>query len=244
MATRFYLTASSSKQYVPAISPNPDAAWQETASLVRRRARTMYDYGTPAAFANVTATSTATTPELHINAQYISDPLEAQTITGTLTGQVRCVESATAGTGTIAVGVRVINDAGSVRGTLLSVVASTGSAAPPDYAASLTNRPLVGASSSTLNLSSVAAVAGDRIVIELGTRDVDTSTSRTYSLNFGASSSAGDLPADSTTTTASAPWVEFSQTLVFMSLRPPRFDDGATWQRAIDIIASGPMPGD
>lgn len=245
MATRFYITSSSSTMYgLPAITPAVDAAWQETAALVRRRARVTYD-PLATAFASITATSTATTPELHAQIQAISDPIEAQTISGTVTGQFRCLESASAGTGTVAIGIRVVSDAGTVRGTLLAVTGNTnaGSTTPPDFATSLTNRQLTGASSSNpLTLSSVTAVAGDRIVFEIGTRDIDTSTSRTYSVNIGSSSSAGDLPADNTTTTAAAPFVELSGTITFMSLRPPTFTDMAEQQDGGDVIASGIVP--
>lgn len=240
MATRFYISASSSKSFTPTISPTASSSWNVTSAMVRRSGKTQYD-GTATPFIDITSTSKATTPELHACVQVISDPLEAQTITGTLYGQIRALESATAGTGTVAIGARVISDAGTVRGTLLAISATTtATATPPDLATTLTNRPFAGASSSSqLTLSSVSAQAGDRVVIEIGVRDQDTSTSRTYSVNIGASSSAGDLPLDSTTTTAAAPWVEFSQTLKFMGLRRPTYDDGVVHARKNDVVTMG-----
>ncbi len=242
MATRFYVTSSSSKAGLPAGTPAVDAAWQESGALVRRRALTYRDLS---AATSITATSTATNPELHVHVQAISDPVSAQTISGTLTCQFRCAESAVAGNGTLQIGARVIADDGTVRGTLLAVTGSTTTTStPPEFATSLTNRQITGASSSNpLGLTNVTAVAGDRIVFEIGSRDA-SGGSQTFDINIGAPSSATDLAADNTTTTANNPWVEVSGAITFLqqSAWAPEYSRGLEQVDAGDIVASGMLP--
>lgn len=235
MATRFYLSSSSSAPMLPAdvyINVAPTSSWQETAALVHRRCSEGWKRST--AMTSIASTSSATSPETHATARFFSDPLEAQTISGTVSGQIRCLESASAGTGTVAIGIRVITPAGTVRGTLLNV---TGAAL--DYATSLTNRSIAGPSSSTaVALTSTAVTAGDVIEIVLGTRDVDTNASRSYTINIG-DNAGSDLAVDQSTTTANNPWVEFSQDLIFMDVRRPEFIDGPELQDGGHAVPSG-----
>lgn len=148
--------------------------------------------------------------------QGVSDPLAAQTITGTVKGQFRCQENFA---GNIDAEPQlklyvVSNDGSSVRGVLLDFDGAT----TPDaheYATALTNRsfPRGGVAA----VSSVVCQAGDRIVSEVGSRKTAVaSASRTATLDFG-DAGASDLPEDESTTTQLNPWLEFSQTLVFQS---------------------------
>jgi len=120
-------------------------------------------------------------PEYIAVAQYVSEPLTAQTISGTVKGQLRCMESAAAFNGTIAVLIKVVSfDGKTVRGTLLSLSASDATTTPPEFAASLTNRKLMDVNENPLlSLTSVDAQDGDRIVVELGIREVDTNAADT-----------------------------------------------------------------
>lgn len=207
--------------YFPSAGPSPlptltfDAAWQETAAAVRRGIIAgNKKRGTAAA--TITVTSTATTPELHLAAQYVSPPLLAQTIAGTIRGQFLCLESLAAFNGNLQIGIRVVSrDGATVRATLLAVTGSTNNGAtPPEFATSLTNRRYLNSSDVTpVALSSYTCVEGDRLVIEIGVRDADTSTSRTGGISFGDNTT--DLPTDDTTTTLNDPWIEFDSIILF-----------------------------
>ena len=146
--------------------------------------------------------------------QYVSDPLAAQTISGTVKSVVRAVESATATDARAQFLIRVVsNDGSTVRGTLLAHDTTTGLVSEFS-AASPTNRkfPLAW-SAPGATLSSVACEAGDRLVIAFGCRIHASGTNaRTVELRFG-DAAASDLAEDETSTTDLNPWVEFSQAI-------------------------------
>ena len=213
MPTRLYLATSNFAGGVPPISPAFDAVWGNTTGAARRwlipsDVRDATDLlGDTADFAE---TSGVTIDVLMV--QFISPGLLAPvTIGGTLKGQIRVREShADADMRAQVIAKVVSNDGAIVRGTLLGP--DTGGLGS-EFATSLTNRrfPRGGAQS----LSSVSALAGDRIVIEVGYRAHDALTSsRSARLRVGQSAAA-DLPEDETTTTDLNPWFEFSDTLTF-----------------------------
>ncbi|MBK5270283.1 MAG: hypothetical protein JJE22_04640, partial [Bacteroidia bacterium] len=146
--------------------------------------------------------------------QFISEPLQAQTITGTFTGQVRLnVNSTTSTTALGFVFVRIISNDGT------SIVTEVGSATTTPLSTTLSNRTLISLNVGTLNIT-----AGQRICVDLGwRRSVGTSTTRTGTASRG-SSSGTDLPVDNSTTAVNNPWFQFSQNLVFL---PPANDDCA-----------------
>ncbi len=192
-----------------------DAAWENSVSAVRRQAIVNgRKRGTAAASVNVVGT--AANPEQQLHAQYITRPLLAQTISGNVRGQFRALESAANVNGTIQIGIRVVSkDGTTVRGTLLAVGGTTTTTStPPEFATSLTNRRLLTAGDVTpLPLSSVVCQEGDRLVIEIGHNNKDTSTSRNVDISFG--DNTVDLLTDDTTTTAQDPWIEFDTTIAF-----------------------------
>lgn len=209
MATRFYLQNSIAADISPAFSTE----WTGTTSADRlwcdtEKCRT--------AMANKTVTMLGGSgAEFELARMYVSDPLQEQDISGTVKGQIRCVESLTTNNATVAITIRLVdgNDGANLK-TLLALTASDDTTAtPPEFATSLTNRKLQDASeSASLTLTAAYVPEGSRLVIELGVREV--ATAGTASLNFG-DDSATDLAEDNTTTTANNPWIEFSQTLVF-----------------------------
>lgn len=151
--------------------------------------------------------------------QYVSEPISGnQTISGTIKGQMLCRESSGQLNATIAISIRVVsNDGNTIRGTLLALRADDYSVGtPPEFATSFINRPLqlVSGIPAALTLSVVNALDGDRIVIEIGIREVNTSTARYATINFG-DNSATDLAEDTSTTTQNNPWIEFSQGIRF-----------------------------
>jgi len=162
----------------------------------------------PVNFAAITQTATDDYDTLAL--QFVSDPISAQTITGTIKGQIKCLESSALANFSYAIVVKVVSGDGStVRGTLYTDFSDTGAEFDD---ATRTNRKFPAAGSA---LGSVVAQAGDRIVIEIGARKNGTNaSSRTATLTVG-DSVASDLPEDEVETGVLNPWIEFSQTIKF-----------------------------
>lgn len=214
MATRFYLendvTALSPAGGQPTLTPAFDAAWGVTTNAVRRWLTTTKLGTTIANSAGYAETSAAAVNVLF--AQFISAPLAAQTISGTVKGQMRALENATDADGRAQVVIWVVKPDGSSRGTLLAADAS---ALSSEFATSLTNRKFPLAAISPATLTSTAVSAGDRLVVELGWRAHNvTATSKSATFSYGTSSGT-DLAEDETTTAANNPWLELSGTVTF-----------------------------
>lgn len=196
--TRFYLPSTGAAEVTPAFS----ASWNLTTSADQLRCTTVKQATTMTN--KVTANSSSV--QNILNRQYVSDPIAGQTISGTVNGQVRGRESNNAMNGFSSITIRVVsNDGTTVRGTPLAI--TTGAT---EYSTAVTNRntPISSA------LTSVNAQNGDRIVIEIGARQMAASTNRNVTQSFG-DDSATDLAVDETTTTADNPWVEFSGDIKF-----------------------------
>jgi hypothetical protein len=196
----------------PIVSPTlATAGWTGTGSAVRRTLEfEQRSDHVQEILAVAGATAGARTD--YLVAQYTSQPLDVnQTITGTITGQVMAAMGVNAsGKGVAQVFVWVMKADGTSRGTLLAFNATDAS----EFTTTRTNRqfPRGGA----LALSSVAALAGDRIVVEIGwSKFENATTSRSVALLLG-NPSGTDLPQDQTDTTQTkVPWIEFSQNLTF-----------------------------
>ena len=203
-ATRFYYH-SSGGQYEGA--PAYDSAWEVTSAVGIGRTRTIR---TGTAMTNYTSGASSVVQDILIG-QLISDPIGAQTISGTVKGQARCKESNGGMNAYTAVCIRVVsNDKSTVRGTLLSVTNGTSASTELAATGSGTNRYFPASTA----LTAVTTQNGDRIIIELGARQTANSNNRTVSL-VGGDDSATDLAEDESTTTANNPWIEFSQDIKF-----------------------------
>jgi hypothetical protein len=160
--------------------------------------------------ASATETTAAILNKQHV--QLISMPLAAQTITGTVKGYALFSESDAAQDCRVQCEIRIISQAGTVRGTLL---AANTDALSSEFVATPTNRriPLLAA---TNTLTSVSAQEGDYLVVEIGHRThVASGTSYTATVRWQDDPGSTDLPEDETDTDATkAPWLEFSQTLI------------------------------
>jgi len=210
MALRIYLPASGAAGLAALAF---DAGWNKTSQATRLKG-VLAKIDT--ALTTRSMLSSAATPELHCCVQYQLAGLAAQSLSGTVKGQTRANVNNVLFAGTIAIGIRVVSAAGVVRGTALAVSASDSASTPPRLNTALTNRPFMDVSeNAALALTPVACQTGDVLVIELGSRDVDTGTARSCFLSVGDPIAAADLPEDSTTTTALCPWIEFSANLVF-----------------------------
>jgi hypothetical protein len=146
--------------------------------------------------------------------QYVVGPLAAQTISGTLTGIIRGLESNAAHNGTVAICVRQVSSTGTHIADLLAVAASDNTAAaPPEFGTTAATRRLQDvAEATTLTLTSRTFSDQDYLVIEIGFRKASTSTSTTVTLRFGDSAATDFAHTDGLTTDLN-PWVEFSGTI-------------------------------
>jgi hypothetical protein len=208
--TRFYLNLNTAAT----LTPTYNAGWNVTTGATRYAMNTTKDVSA------ITSKTTSAVSGIAVGRclldQWISDPLAAQTITGTFTGQIRFnVSNITSTTGQGFIYLRVINADG-------SIATEVGSATTTVLTATLTNRTMISLPVGTLNIT-----AGQRICIDLGwSYNIVAAVSRTCTISRG-SAAAADLAADNTTITANNPWVQFSQTLNFL---PPANDacSGAT----------------
>jgi YD repeat-containing protein len=152
-----------------------------------------------------------TTGTLALDRQYVSDPLAAQTISGTVRGYMMMREYA----GTDDVGYAyatmkvVSNDGTTLRGTLLTLSVYQGSFSEFINNASHKNETIF---SSTTSITSLAVQDGDRLVIEIGYSDLTGSSPEASSM-WGEN--APDCATNETDTTACAGWVEFTNGLIF-----------------------------
>lgn len=202
MTTRIYLPSSG---YSPApISPAFDGGWEWVGSAGRRRADTVKG-------ASPMATSTQTgivgSPRDVLMTQYLFGPLAAQTISGTLKGQIRARESSVNMDARAQLLAKVVSADGlTARGTLLAM--DTGALSSEfTVSSTLQNRkfPRGGAAA----LTNVAAQNGDWIVVELGFRHHATAGSFSASFRYGEAAGT-DLAEDETDTDDDAAWLEFS----------------------------------
>lgn len=210
MPTRFYFPATGSSQKA---QPAFDASWSaavkhNTTGAFRLRMTTMKgsDAITLSPIFNVDATAGGT----HLSRQYVSDALWGdQVINGTVSGQLAVRHEAGTDNMDIIVPVlRVANNNGtSFRGTLLGS-GSYGGGEGIDFISTSTNtkNKIIYSGQS---VSSVNALDGDRIVLELGCGHTAAGTTPQYRCRWGTN--GGDLPSsDEASTTAGAAWIQFN----------------------------------
>ncbi len=207
MPTRIYFLSSGEAAVTP-------STWAFSAQIAAPD--TFAGVTTPIASAMTSRTgATGTTSPIHrAMGRHVIGPLQAQTISGTVKGQMRGSENNAGANGTLAIAIKIITPAGADRGVLLAATASTGTATPPEFSTSLINRRMQNAAASFApGLTSQSATAGDYLVIEWGFRAA-TTTSRNIVLVLG-DDSVSDLGENETATAADNPWIEFSGDLLF-----------------------------
>lgn len=202
MSTRFYLPASGSQPVAPAFA----SAWTITGTAARCP---LVQAATLTAASSHSVTETATGVQHILHAQYVSEPLAAQTITGNFS---LCIKSNRAGANSNArtqVVVRVVDAAGTtVRGTLVAAATTYGSAT---YSTLLRVNSAV-----AIAMSGLAILDGDRLVVEVGDYNPDTSATSATTTNEIGDPLASDL-VFAQGSTSGRPWVEFSNTLTFLA---------------------------
>lgn len=200
MATRFYFRGTDS----PAVSPAFDSGWEVTTDgLHRQLVRSNFvKQNTPTANSTLANTPNTTTQDV-LSCQWVSDSILAQTISGTVSLVMRCVENVATVNATLACVIRVVSlDGNTVRGTLFSNFSQD------------TEFDIAGATSTRIiNVQSVTPVVcqdEDRIVVEIGGHLAAPSTTGTIQFFIGTDAGA-DYALTSGLTTVLNPWIEFSQ---------------------------------
>lgn len=210
MATRFYFPSSGGAP----VSPDFDAAWEDTTRASRRTTSTSKT-GTLTVAKQFGQGAAGAVDVLAV--QFISDPLASGlTISGTVKGQIVCAEYSTDLNARAQLVIRVVSGDGStVRGTLAAAqTEALSSEWGLDNAPKNRKFPL--AAISPVTVTNVDAQEGDRIVIEVGAK-VDDGFADEMEMTFRDFGET-DLPEDETSSTlAGNPWIELSATLTFAS---------------------------
>jgi hypothetical protein len=215
MATRLYVDQATT----PPVSPAFDAEWNVTASALRRAIQHRPSLVTTTT--TVVNTETSTTAQLdYLAYQFVSAPLIGdQTISGTLKTLLRARESSTAGDYRPQIIAKVVSgDGTTVRGTLYAGdLATTLANELTQSTSSYYTTWFPGGASTGATLSSVDALDGDRLVVEVGVRAFNVSaTSMSASIQAMAYGSYADATASGSTTTTLNTWLEFSQDIAMV----------------------------
>ena len=211
MATRLYFSES---EAAPVTPPAAGAEWEHNAGETRKLL-TAPD--------SSTLTTTAYAPDAvdHIAdedalyRQYVSDALEAQTLTGNVKAQLQCLEAHINNNLFLTMKILVIsNDGTTVRDTLLAITRDT--------TTEIQVSPARNKNFPSTSLGSYACAAGDRLCVEIGVGGLPVAVAGTQghnaSLRFGCDASSGDLPEDDGESgTTYRPWIEFDATFAFVT---------------------------
>jgi hypothetical protein len=169
----------------------------------------------------VAITPTGVNPSNVLGAQFVSKPIAAQTITGTLKAYIYCKEAATSNNFFPHMGARVVSgDGTTVRGTLIAVSAVTTGKTEMVAAANPSGQRCGGFTNpnSGETVGSVICQAGDRIVVEFGWLQQSTNAGNHQWAVWG-DDQATDAPENNTDLNATTrnPWAELSFTVAFQS---------------------------
>ncbi len=214
MGTRLYFDATAA----PAITPGFDAGWSDTSEAVRRRLRDFAHryHDTTAATGSQIGPWSGTAGTKALDRQYLSDPLVAQTISGTIKGQVLPFEIATAdNVDDVFTTIKVVsNDGSTVRATLVAF----GAYGTRSEFTTLTT----GRNTSFLvaqALSSYTCIDGDRLLIEIGYSNSTAGTTPEAAAKWGRGTQGSSDALEANTGTSGNPWIEFSGAVLFQRTR-------------------------
>jgi hypothetical protein len=200
-ATRFYFPADTAAQ----VAPVANGAWGYTSEAVNR-----YLAMTPktnTALADGTSIGPWTAGQTALDRRYVSDPLAAGTLSGTIACVLMAREFATQDNTTSRFEVYVVHEDGqTVRGTSLAI----GQYGPATELLNSAIRNKRFADGDTIG--SVSMSEGDRIVVCIGYTDASGSTPEGLA-HYGDPTAGTDLAENETNTTANPGWVEFSASL-------------------------------
>ncbi len=235
MPTRFYFRTTEAA----AISPGY-AAWGYTTEALRRR-MVVAKSGDAITLGSQIGPWTATIGFTALDRQYVSDPIAAQTISGTFGLQLMVREYATGdNVNSLYLCIKVVDSTGALRANIATL--GYYGPTPLEFISNTTHRNKTGAYSDAF--TAVNALAGDRIVVEIGYACSVACTTPEASAKWG--DNATDLPVNETQTTDGAGWLEFSGTIqwpaaVVTGAASPS-GKGSTAAAALAIILAGAQP--
>lgn len=214
MPTRLYLPGTLADEAGLPFSAPFDPGWEHMANAYRRRAQPAPS-GTAMQMQAAPNETGANNRDILLR-QYLFGPLAAQTLAGTVKGQIRAKAgwSSNGSTywdhGRAQMLVKVVAGDGSLRATALAMT----SASTPEFdiSAHVNARFPQGWSGAGATLTGVDIKRGDFLVLEIGLRRSLTGGQVYSELVFG-DSAAGDLAEDEADTDPDNPWVEFSANL-------------------------------
>ncbi len=200
MATRFYMYPTANVPPAP-VSPAYDTNWTLTnnrAALVRKTLNALAVSNNPNA-----STTSGSTQNIALR-QYVSEPLRAQTISGTFSMVVKCAETDALSNVFLAVSVNLVSQDGSIlRGNLYNAFGTQDTEFPTTAATRIINAQAI---------TSQTALDGDRITVEIGGRAVSPTASNTFSIILTTNQTTDYALTSGLTTTINS-WCEFSQDL-------------------------------
>lgn len=204
MATRFYLASSGTAAASPAVA----GAWEQSASIFVRMPTSTTKQNT--ALTDFTDAFGPASTGQTCWCQWISDTLDVDQSIASATADivVRGAEAAASNNLYLAFNVRVISGDGStVRGTLAHKGTNTGGS---EYGTATRTRIWA-----AVPLSTVNALAGDRICIEIGFHGESPIAGASGTLRFGDPTAGTDHALTTNLPNDDVPWFEISQTLTF-----------------------------
>lgn len=209
MATRLYFPSTIGSD----ITPTADASWE--AATPRHQGRVVTTKQGTGALTVQSMVAGEADSDTCI-AQYVSDALSAQEISGTVKGQFLCLSEDEALQLFSQCVLRIVSGDGlTVRGTLLSAHNEPESSTWSFLG--IRNRAIPLAATSPAALTPVTAQGGDRLVIELGFRQAVAITGADGHIRFR--DDGADLP-ENETASSGDPWMEFSANITFQSSLP------------------------
>jgi hypothetical protein len=203
VATRLYFQSTGSAPFSPAFA---DGGWERDSSVYAAYRTSTAKWNS--ALTTLSSVFGATTTTQTRYGAWVSPPLNvAQTISGTFSLVVgKCAETTTGGDAHLAYAVRVVDSAGTHRATLATVMATS------------SEFPLVASAATRIHngtaISSFAANAGDRLVLEIGIHGV-TPANEVMQMRFGDPTGSADFALTAALTTDLVPWGELSENITF-----------------------------
>lgn len=216
MATRIYFDSASS----PVVSTAYSAAWDVTTNAQSRHAGTLSQITDNSIISGSSFPETSATEVNVLGVQFVvgdTIPDDRTIGTGTFSAVFPVYETNAAADAYLQIVIKVVSGDGTTeRGVLYAGNPATSvSANVGDSNEEMTTSAVATRIYNAISLSSVNALTGDRIVIEVGARQNNTTTtSRGFFLRRGYETAVADYTLTSgITTTVENPWVEFSEDL-------------------------------
>lgn len=208
MATRFYYVAFAVGG-VPDISPGFEGTYEDTSQAVRRNLSLSKNATTE----TLSGTTAGDNGSNALVCQLISPPVQAQTISGTISIGSRGREvTATDNLNQRLRMAYIVNSAGTFMDTLL---AHANSGASTELSTTMSAQR----HAATVAITSQNTNEGDRIVIEYGYGETTIGSTPQWQSVLGGNGT--DQTNTDNDTTGSTPWTEFSMDIAFISLTTP-----------------------